>query len=145
MSWHSQTCLFVRNHLAAWPESCLGERRQCLATANSSSESEIPPPSQALKTQVSLTHCILQLLPAPSTFSHQKPRQGSHYNPSSEAPVRVHSPAQRGSPRMGTRGDTRGPNPSPATKRKFMPIQHPSKPQGGQEAASERSVERGES
>lgn len=104
----SRSSLFVRNHLAAWPESCLGKRRQCLAAASSASESEIPPPSQALETQVSLTHCILQLLPTPNTFSHQEPgryRQGKPLQ--SEQRGASASPLARAA-QQPQDGDTRG-------------------------------------
>lgn len=42
-------------------------------------------------------------------------------------------------------GDTRGPNLPPATRRKFVPTQHPSKPCGEGGAVSERSADRRES
>lgn len=101
--------LFVKNHLAGWPESSLGKRRECLAAASSTSESEIPPassPASGKRRHLHTASCNFSLVPppAPKTLfitSPVKYRQGKPLRPEQQ----FHSLAQSSSPRTGTRGD----------------------------------------
>jgi len=101
--------LFAKQHLAGWPESFLGKRRDCLAAASSTSESEIPeaPPSQetgityTLHPTASLLCLSLPQRPS-SSGAPLSTNKGSRYDPSSES-TRPRTAAARGRGQAGTK------------------------------------------